>query len=42
MIRTKLEAEQKKEAAKALDRILESVEPGFGSLKAIKEARRHG
>jgi len=41
-IRTRLEAEQKREAAKSLDRILKSVKPGFDSLRAIKEARRHG
>lgn len=41
-IRTKLEAERKKEAAKMLDRILATVEPGFDSSKAIKEARRNG
>ena len=41
-IRTRLEAERKREAARALDGILKSVKPGFDSLEAIKEARRHG
>ena len=42
MIRAKLEAQQRREAAKALDQVLATVEPGFDSLRAIKEARRNG
>ena len=38
-IEARLEAEQKKEAARALDGILKSVKPGFDSLSAIREAR---
>ena len=42
VIRLKLEAQQRREAARALAEVLESVEPGFDSLRAIKEARRNG
>ena len=41
-ILTKLERQGRKEAAMALDQLLKSVEPGFDSLRAIKEARRNG
>ncbi len=41
-IRTRLETNQRRNADEDLERILASVRPGFDSLQAIREARRHG
>ncbi len=41
-IRTRLEANQRRNADGDLERILASVRPGFDSSQAIREARRHG
>jgi hypothetical protein len=41
-IRVRLETNQKRSADDDLERILAPVRPGFDSLQAIKEARRHG
>jgi post-segregation antitoxin (ccd killing protein) len=41
-IRTRLEANQRRNAEKDLERIISSVRPGFDSSQAIREARRHG
>lgn len=41
-IKTKLETNQRQGADEDLERILASMRPGFDTLGAIKEARRHG
>ena len=41
-IKTKLEADNKKTTEVELEKLLKSVKPGFSTLQAIKEARRHG
>jgi len=40
-ISVRLDANQKKNTEVELELVLESVKPGFNSLEAIKEARRH-
>lgn len=41
-IASKLEADRKKKAEEELEKLLTGITPGFDSLDAIKEARRHG
>lgn len=41
-INSKLEAERRADAAKELERILSTIAPGFSTLRAIKEDRKHG
>jgi post-segregation antitoxin (ccd killing protein) len=41
-IKSKLEADKKRRAGEELEELLTGIKPGFDSLKAIKEARRHG
>src|SRR2546426_7217037 len=41
-IKAKLEADSKKTTEVELEKLLKSVKPGFSTLQAIKEARRHG
>ena len=41
-IKAKLEADNKKTTEVELEKLLKSVKPGFSTLQAIKEARRHG
>ncbi len=41
-IKAKLEADNKKTTEVELEMVLKSVKPGFSTLQAIKEARRHG
>jgi len=41
-IKAKLDEDSKRKTEVELEKILASVKPGFSTLKAIKEARRHG
>jgi hypothetical protein len=41
-IKAKLEADSKKTTEVELEMVLKSVKPGFSTLQAIKEARKHG
>jgi len=41
-IRSKLDADRKRRAERELEELLVDIKPGFDSLEAIKEARRHG
>ena len=41
-IKAKLEGDSKKTTEVELEMVLKSVKPGFSTLQAIKEARRHG
>ncbi|MBI3840785.1 MAG: hypothetical protein HY297_02335 [Thaumarchaeota archaeon] len=41
-ILARLETNQRRKADEDLERIVASVRPGFDSLQAIREARKHG